>query len=197
MRQGQTVDGPYVPSSLHQPGHGGVNESCMECNEVLTCFDVHVAGDAGLLVVVAFERRAGVPGRRPACGYVELNGIGEPEADDSFRLDLNLLAAGNGVGTRADPAAGCRADRGTLASAYDGAEDGTHCRAAANFFGGVLAAGFALFGEGLGCTGNVLAFVVDRGQRDGEQRAALVVLGILRGVDMAGDLSALLQHDHE
>src|ERR1019366_391748 len=113
-----------------------------------------------------------------------------------LRLDLNLLAAGNGVRPRADPAAGCRADRGTLASAYDGAEDGTHCRTAANFFGGVLAAALALPGVGLGCTGNVLAFVVDRGQRDGEQRAALVVLGILRGVDMAGDLSALRQHDH-
>ena len=94
-----------------------------DSDESSICFDVHAARVAGLLVGVVFERRPGVPGRRPARGYVELNGIGEPEADDSFRLDLNLLSAGNGVGTGADSAAGCCADRRTLTAAEDSAEE--------------------------------------------------------------------------
>ena len=60
------------------------------------------ADAAGLLVAVTFERGSGAFRRAAARGYVQENGIGEFEAHDGLRLNLNLLAAGDGVGSRAE-----------------------------------------------------------------------------------------------
>ena len=128
-------------------------------------------------------------------GGADGDGVGELEADEGLGGDLDLLAAGDGVGAGADSAAGCCSDGCAFAAAEDAAEDGAYGCSAADFFGGVLAAAFALFGVGFGDDGDVLAFTVDAGEFDGEQGAALVVGGFLDVGDAAGDGCALGQGD--
>ena len=89
------------------------------------------------------------------------DGVGEPEADDGLRGNLDLLAAGDAVGACAYAAAGCRADGCAFAAAEDAAEDGSDGCAAADLFGGVFAAAFAFLGEGIGCDLDALAVAID------------------------------------
>ena len=85
---------------------------------------------------------------RAVCGVfggdADGDGVGEVEADEGLGGDLDLLAAGDGVGSGTDSSAGCCSDGCAFAAAEDAAEDGTYGCSAADFFGGVLAAAFAL-----------------------------------------------------
>ena len=95
-------------------------------------------------------------GRADGCvfgGGADGDGVGEREADDGLGGDLDLLAAGDGVGSGADSSAGCCSDGCAFAAAEDASEDGAYGCSAAYFFGGVLAAAFALFGVGFGGDG--------------------------------------------
>ena len=65
------------------------------------------------------------------------------KTDEAFGRDLNLLAAGDGVGAGTDTAAGSCADGCSLATAEDATEDSADGRSAADLFGCVFAAAFA------------------------------------------------------
>src|ERR1700722_3457919 len=121
--------------------------------------------------------------------------VGEVEADEGFGLDLDLLAASDGVGSGADTAAGSGSDGCAFAASEDAAEDGSDGSAASDFFGGVCAAALALDAVGIGGDGEFFSTTVDAGEFDGEQRVALVVRGLLNGDDAAGDWRALAQDD--
>src|ERR1700749_1718170 len=99
----------------------------------------------------------------------EREGVGEVEADEGFGGNLNLLTAGDGVGTGSDTAAGSGSDGCAFASAEDAAEDGSDGCAAANFFGGVRATALALDAVGIGVDGELIAAAIDTGELDGEQ----------------------------
>ncbi len=73
-------------------------------------------------------------------GGADGDGVSEFEADEGLGGDLDLLAAGDGVGSGADSSAGCCSDGCAFASAEDASEDGAYGCSSAYFFGGVLAA---------------------------------------------------------
>src|SRR5882757_3755058 len=126
----------------------------------------------------------------------EREGVGEVEADEGFGGNLNLLAAGDGVGSGSYTAACSGSDGCAFASAEDAAEDGADGCSATYFFGGVFAAALALDAIGLGVYSDLFTAAIDAGEFDGEQRAAFVVGGLLHGDDAAGDGGAGADDDN-
>jgi len=124
------------------------------------------------------------------CRNSEREGVGEVETDEGFGGDLNLLSAGDGVGSGSGTAAGSGSDGCAFASADDAAEDGADGCSATDLGGCIGAAALALDAIGLGVDGDFFAVTIDAGEFDGEQGAAFVVGGLLNGNDAAGDGSA-------
>ena len=121
--------------------------------------------------------------------------IGEVEADESFGLDLDLLTAGDGVGSGTDTAPGSGSDGCALASAENSSEDCSNSCAATDLFSGVGAATLALNAIRVGVDGDFFAAPIDAGEFDGEKGAAFVVGGLLYGDDATRDRSALTDDD--
>jgi len=69
--------------------------------------------------------------------------VAELEADEGLGGDLDLLAAGDRVGSCSDATAGSGADGCTFAAAQDAAKDRTDGCSATNLLRGVCAAAFA------------------------------------------------------
>ncbi len=105
---------------------------------------------------------------------------------EGFGGDLDLLAAGDGVGSGTDAAAGSGSDGCAFAAADDAAEDGSDGCSAADFGCCVRAATLALDAVGIGGDGERFAVAIDAGEFDGEEGAAFVVGGLLDGGDAAG-----------
>jgi hypothetical protein len=121
----------------------------------------------------------------------EGEGVGEVEADERFGGNLNLLPAGDGVGSGSETAAGSSSDGCAFATTEDASEDGADGCSATDFFGSVGTAALALDAVGIGVDSEFFAAAIDAGELDGEEGAALIVGGLLNGDDAAGDGGAL------
>src|SRR5438270_4381198 len=120
----------------------------------------------------------------------EREGIGQVEADEGFGGDLDLLTAGDGVGSGTYAASGSGSDGCAFAAAEYATENCAHGCSASDFFCGIGAAAFALDAVRFGVDGEFIAAAIDAGEFDGEQRTALVMGGFLNGDDAAGDRCA-------
>jgi len=112
----------------------------------------------------------------PLVGTLREMVFGEVEADERFGGDLNLLAAGDGVGSGSGTAAGSglrwlRLCHRPMMAAEDGADG---C-SATDLRGGVGAAALALDAIGFGVDGDLFAVTIDAGEFHGEQGTAFVV----------------------
>ncbi len=113
--------------------------------------------------------------------------VGEVEADDGFRGDPDLLAAGEALDGGTATSAGSGTDGGTFAASEDSTEDGANGGATTDFFNGVHAAAFACDGVGVGGDGDDGTVTTDGVEFDGEDGASLEVGGVLSLVDDSVD----------